>query len=124
MSMSAHHYLLIGGNNTLVNAMVSAAMGTDDKLLTACDPSEAVRLIDRSQPDAVLWAIDPSDEEAVVACRTLRRHSHAPIVMLVASAAKEYIVRAYRLGADAQIPIPFDRREFSARVHAVLRRQL
>ena len=121
--MSAHHYLLIAGNNTLVNAMVSAALGSDDELSTVHDPLEAVRLLESAQPDAVLWALDPSDEEAIVGCRTLRRHSHAPIVMLVSAAAKENILRGYRLGADAHIPIPCDRREFSARVKAVLRRQ-
>ncbi len=121
--MSAHHYLLIAGNNTLVNAMVSAAMASDDELFTARDPLEAVRLLESAQPDAVLWAMDPSDEEAVVSCRTLRRHSHVPIVMLVSSATQENILRGYRLGADAHIPIPCDRREFRARVRAVLRRQ-
>ncbi len=123
MLMSAHHYLLIAGNNTLVNALVSSAMGSDDQLFTARDPLEAVRLMESAQPDAVLWAMDASDDEAVVACRTLRRHSHAPIVMLISSGAKENILRGYRLGADAHIPIPCDRREFTARVKAVLRRQ-
>ncbi len=121
--MSVHHYLLIAGNNALANSMVSAAIGAEDELSTVRDPLEAVRVLEHAQPDAVLWAMDASDEEGVVACRTLRRFSHAPIVMLVSSSAKEHILRGYRLGADAHIPIPCDRREFSARVKAVLRRQ-
>ncbi len=121
--MSVHHYLLIAGNNTLANSMVSAAMGAEDELSTVQNPFEAVRMLEHGQPDAVLWAMDASDEEGVVACRILRRYSHAPIVMLVSSTAKEYILRGYRLGADAHISIPCDRREFNARVKAVLRRQ-
>ena len=121
--MSARHYLLIAETNALANSMVNAAMGNEDELSTVRDPLEALRLIERAQPDAVLWAVDPSDEESVVACRTLRRYSHAPIVMLVSSSAKEHILRGYRLGADAFIPVPCDRREFSARVQAILRRE-
>ncbi len=121
--MSAHHFLLIAGQDTLANAQVQAALGAEDELATARDPLEAVHLMQRSQPDAVLWAMDACDEESVVACRNLRRHSWAPIVMLVASCAGDQILRGYRLGADAHIPIPCDRREFSARFKAVLRRR-
>ncbi len=121
--MSTHHYLLIAGSNALANSMVSAVIGSDDQLSTVQDPFEAVHILEHGQPDAVLWAMDASDEEAVIACRTLRRYSQAPIVMLVTSSANEYILRGYRLGADAHIPIPCDRREFNARVKAVLRRQ-
>ncbi len=121
--MSTHHYLLIAESNTLANSMVSAAIGAEDELSTVRDPLEAVRMLEHGQPDAVLWAMDAADEEGVVACRILRRYSHAPIVMLVTATAKEYILRGYRLGADAYIPIPCDRREFTARVKAVIRRQ-
>lgn len=107
----------------MANAQVRAALGVEDELATAQNPLEAVHLMQRSQPDAVLWAMDATDEESVVACRNLRRHSRAPIVMLVASGAGEQILRGYRLGADAHIPIPCDRREFSARFNAVLRRR-
>ncbi len=102
--------------------MVSAAMAADDQLATARDPFEAVQLIESAPPDAVLWDVDTRVEDAVVACHTLRRHSQAPIVMLVSAYAQEEVLRGYRLGADAHIPIPCDRREFSARFHAILRR--
>jgi DNA-binding response OmpR family regulator len=97
-------------------------MSAGDELDTACDAAEAVRVMASAPPDAVLWAMDTADEEAVISCRTLRRHSRAPIVMLVQPEAREQVLRGYRLGADAHIPIPCDRREFRARVQAVLRR--
>lgn len=120
--MNPRRYLLISGTNTSAKALVRAVMERDDELSVAGDPTEAVRLMRNTQPDAVLWAMDAVDEESVVACRNLRRHSQAPIVLLVNSNAKENVLRGYRLGADAHIDIPCDRREFSARVKAVLRR--
>ncbi len=120
--MSPRRYLLISGTNTTAKALVHAVMDRDDELSLAVDPVEAVRLMQNTPPDAVLWAMDAVDEESVVACRTLRRHSQAPIVLLVNPSAKEDVLRGYRLGADAHIAMPCDRREFSARVKAVLRR--
>jgi DNA-binding response OmpR family regulator len=120
--MNPRRYLLISSADSVANSMVSAALKAEDELETARDPAEAVQLMRQAPPDAVLWAMDPADEESVVACRTLRRQSQAPIVMLVSPNAKEQVLRGYRLGADAHIAIPCDRREFSARVSAVLRR--
>jgi DNA-binding response OmpR family regulator len=122
MLINPRRYLLISGTETSAHALVRAVMGADDELAVARDPLEAVGLIQNAQPDAVLWAMDALDEESVVACRTLRRHSQAPIVLLVNSSAKEDVLRGYRLGADAHIAMPCDRREFNARVKAVLRR--
>jgi DNA-binding response OmpR family regulator len=122
MLMNPRRYLLISGTDASAKALVRAVMDTGDELAVARDPLEAVGLIQNAPPDAVLWAMDAVDEESVVACRTLRRHSQAPIVLLVDSSAKEDVLRGYRLGADAHIAMPCDRREFNARVKAVLRR--
>lgn len=120
--MPSHHYLLISTLESLVDSMVNGAMQGEDELSVVGSPTEAVALMQKALPDAVLWAMDTRDEDAVVACRTLRRISPAPIVMLVSRSAGEQILRGYRLGADAHITIPCDRREFTARVQAVLRR--
>ncbi len=122
--MSSPRYLLISENDSLAQEMVSAAVGADAQVQLARDAAEAVELLDRAQPDAVLWEMDASDEDSVIECRRLRRHSPVPIVMLVSRFAKDQIVRGYRLGADAHIPIPCDKREFSARVAAVMRRSI
>lgn len=122
MLMNTRRYLLISGTDTSAKALVRAVMGSNDELAVARDPLEAVGLIQNAPPDAVLWSMDSIDEETVVACRNLRRHSQAPIVLLVNSTAKEDVLRGYRLGADAHIAMPCDRREFNARVKAVLRR--
>jgi DNA-binding response OmpR family regulator len=122
MLTNPRRYLLISRTDTSAKALVRAVMDKNDELAVARDPLEAVGLMQRAQPDAVLWAMDTMDEESVVACRTLRRHSQAPIVLLVDSSAKEDVLRGYRLGADVHIAMPCDRREFNARVRAVLRR--
>lgn len=78
-------------------------------------------MIRQACPDAVLVAFDEEDQDAAVMCRTLRRRSNLPIVMVVNGATRDQVTRGYRLGADAHVEIPCDPRIFRARVAAVLR---
>jgi DNA-binding response OmpR family regulator len=79
-------------------------------------------MIEQENLDAVLVAFEEQDDEAAILCRTVRRFSNAPIVMLVNRTTRDQVTRGYRLGADAHIELPCDPREFRARVSAVLRR--
>lgn len=55
-------------------------------------------------------------------CRTLRKQSNVPIVMLTARTTEDDRVLGLELGADDYVPKPFSPRELVARVRAVLRR--
>jgi DNA-binding response OmpR family regulator len=120
--MRPSRYLLISPYQSLAREIVRASMAQGDELALARDSAEALQYIKYACPDAVFWEMDGSNEESVLECRRLRRHSPAPIVMLVSPTDRDTVVRGYRLGADAHIPIPCDRREFTARVAAVVRR--
>lgn len=55
-------------------------------------------------------------------CRTVRRESQVPIVMLTARAETSDLVAGLELGADDYVTKPFDGPELTARTRAVLRR--
>jgi DNA-binding response OmpR family regulator len=55
-------------------------------------------------------------------CRTLRRESDVPIIMLTARVEETDRLIGLELGADDYITKPFSPRELVARVRAVLRR--
>ncbi|MDR2486667.1 MAG: response regulator transcription factor [Clostridiales Family XIII bacterium] len=55
-------------------------------------------------------------------CRTIRRQSRVPILMLTAKAEEDDLVEGLGLGADDYLTKPFSLRELAARVDAVLRR--
>lgn len=120
--MELHHYLLISDQDSIARSLLPQVLGKDDKLTCAASPFEALPIVNGYKLDAVMLAVEEGDSDAVLACRTLRRHSKVPIVMLVNDHARDQIPRGYRLGADAHIQIPCDPREFRARVFAVLRR--
>lgn len=55
-------------------------------------------------------------------CKRIRVFSDVPIIMLTARTDKLDLVKGLAGGADDYITKPFDERELSARVHALLRR--
>ena len=87
----------------------------------ATSPFDALTILREANPDALLVAFDEEDEDAAVMCRTLRRRSDLPIVMVVNGATRDQVTRGYRLGADAHIELPCDARILRARVAAILR---
>lgn len=120
--MNLHHYLLISNQDSLARSILANVLPRQDRLSVAANPFDALVLMRDAKLDAVLIEFDEDDQDAVVMCKTLRRQSNLPIVMLVNSATRNQVMRGYRLGADAHIEIPCDPRIFRARVAAVLRR--
>ena len=55
-------------------------------------------------------------------CRTLRRHSDVPIVMVTARNDTHDVVAGLEAGADDYLTKPFAPKELSARIRALLRR--
>jgi CheY-like chemotaxis protein len=120
-AMNWHHFLLISPQDSIARSMLPNVLPRQDRLSVATNPFDALALMREAKLDAVLVAFEDQDQDAAVMCKTLRRQSKLPIVMLVNSATRSQITRGYRLGADAHIEIPCDPRVFRARVAAVLR---
>ncbi len=55
-------------------------------------------------------------------CRTIRRDSQVPIVMLTARSDTADVVTGLELGADDYLTKPFHKDELIARIHAIVRR--
>lgn len=120
--MNWHHYLLISNQDSFAREILSGVLPDGDRLSITASPFDAFALMGEYKLDAVLVALEENDEDAAVLCRTVRRHSNLPIVMLVNPATRNQVTRGYGLGADAHIEIPCDPRVFRARVDALLRR--
>jgi DNA-binding response OmpR family regulator len=55
-------------------------------------------------------------------CKTIRRTSDVPIIMITAKAGEKHIIHGLAIGADDYVTKPFSPRELVARVRAALRR--
>lgn len=83
---------------------------------------EAIELFNRSAPDVVLIDIMLPGIDGFELCRTLRRTSAVPIVMVTARADTHDVVAGLEAGADDYLTKPFAPKELSARIRALLRR--
>ncbi|MEY4175871.1 MAG: hypothetical protein RI900_3036 [Actinomycetota bacterium] len=83
---------------------------------------EAIDLFHQAQPDVVLIDIMLPGIDGFELCRTLRRHSDVPIVMVTARNDTHDVVAGLEAGADDYLTKPFAPKELSARIRALLRR--
>jgi DNA-binding response OmpR family regulator len=117
--------IVIAEDDDAIAHMVNMALGDAGFLcLRACDGEEALRLVRMHSPDLLVldWMMPRLDGIEVV--RRLKADvmwSRTPILMLTALASVDNQVEGLDAGADAYMSKPFDLREFSARVRAMIR---
>src|SRR5580765_8200557 len=83
---------------------------------------EALALFGRAPADVVLIDIMLPGVDGFEVCRSLRRSSDVPIVMVTARADTHDVVAGLEAGADDYLTKPFAPKELSARIRALLRR--
>lgn len=91
-------------------------------VLSAEDGQTALEAFRESAVDLVILDIMMPAPDGFEVCRTIRRRSGVPIIMLSARGRERDIVRALDLGADDYLTKPFGVEEMLARVRAALRR--
>jgi len=86
------------------------------------DGEEALRAFEEFQPNLILLDLMLPGMDGYEVCRTVRKTSSVPIIMLSAKGEIFDKVLGLELGADDYMIKPFDSKELVARVKAVLRR--
>lgn len=77
---------------------------------------------DRWQPDCVLLDVMLPDLDGFEICRRLRARSDVPVIMVTARSDTFDVVAGLEAGADDYVTKPFEPKELTARVRAMLRR--
>ena len=92
------------------------------RVISASDGSEALTVARRDKPDLIILDLMLPDIDGWEVCRTLRRETGTPIIMLTARSDESDQIVGLELGADDYITKPFSPRTLVARLRAVLRR--
>jgi len=92
------------------------------KVKTANDGVEGLAYFKIHEPDLVLLDIMMPKKDGWQVCREIREISPKPVIMITAKGEVFDKVLGLELGADDFIVKPFDMKELSARIKAVLRR--
>ena len=89
---------------------------------TAGDGVEAISAFKSFEPDLVLLDVMMPKKDGWQVCREIREISPKPVIMVTAKGEVFDTVLGLELGADDYVVKPFDMKELSARIKAVLRR--
>ncbi|PUE55015.1 DNA-binding response regulator [Limnohabitans sp. 2KL-17] len=115
--------LLIDDDTQLGPPLATYFQRFELQLTHATRPSEGLALLRNQSFDAVILDVMLPEMDGFELCRTIRKESDIPIVMLTARGDVMDRVVGLELGADDYLPKPFEPRELVARLQTVLRRQ-
>ena len=92
------------------------------RVISTGDGNQALAMARHERPDLIVLDLMLPGMDGLDVCRTLRRDSEVPIIMLTARVEEADRLIGLELGADDYITKPFSPRELVARVRTVLRR--
>ena len=120
--MNGRKILVVDDEARLVEVLKAYLQRDGYQVLTAVNGQEALLQARREKPDLILLDLMLPEVDGMDVCRTLRKESGVPIIMLTARAEEADKLIGLELGADDYVTKPFSPREVVARVRAVLRR--
>ncbi|MBS7776838.1 response regulator transcription factor [Acidovorax sp. CCYZU-2555] len=114
--------LLIDDDDQLGPPLATYFLRFELDLLQALRPSDGLLLLRADGFDAAILDVMLPEMDGFELCRTIRRESDLPIIMLTARGDVMDRVVGLELGADDYLPKPFEPRELVTRMQTVLRR--
>ncbi|HEX7364594.1 MAG TPA: response regulator transcription factor [Dehalococcoidia bacterium] len=119
----ARNKILLVEDEPKVCELIKAYLVKDgDDVVIAGDGKTAIEQAQLYKPDLILLDLNLPELDGLEVCRTIRKQSNVPIIMLTARDEEVDKVVGLEIGADDYVTKPFSPRELAARVSAVLRR--
>ena len=118
-----HRILLIDDDEQLGGPLAAYCARFELELVQATRPSAGLARLRQGGFDAAILDVMLPEMDGFELCRTIRRDSDIPLVMLTARGDVMDRVVGLELGADDYLPKPFEPRELVARLQTVLRRR-
>jgi DNA-binding response OmpR family regulator len=118
----SHKILVIDDEREIVKLVQAYLEKAGFKVVTASDGQAGLTVFRHEKPDLVVLDLSLPRIDGLDVCRTIRRESDTPVIMLTARVEEQDRLIGLELGADDYMQKPFSPREVVARVRAVLRR--
>jgi len=116
-------YILIADDNKDITDILSAYVQKEGYTpVIAKDGLEAERVFEEYHPAAILLDVMMPLKDGYEVCRSIRRESSVPIILITARGEDYDKIMGLDIGADDYIVKPFSPGEVMARLRAVLRR--
>ncbi len=114
--------ILIVEDEDKISDLVRAYLEKDGFNVAVADTGEKAISILKEGFDLIILDLKLPDIDGEDICKTIRKDSDLPIIMLTAKSEEEDRIRGLGIGADDYVVKPFSPRELVARVQALLRR--
>jgi two-component system OmpR family response regulator len=118
-----HRVLLIDDDEQLGPPLAAYFQRFELTLVHALRPGEGLAQLRAGAFDAAILDVMLPEMDGFELCRTIRKESDIPVIMLTARGDVMDRVVGLELGADDYLPKPFEPRELVARLQTVLRRR-
>lgn len=119
----ARNKVLLVDDEPKVCELIKAYLIKDDyDVIVAADGKTAIEQAQLHKPDLIILDLNLPELDGLEVCRTVRKQSNVPIIMLTARDEETDKIVGLEIGADDYVTKPFSPRELAARVSAVLRR--
>ena len=102
--------LLIDDDEKLAGLLGSYFERFDLDLVSALRPSIGLELLKSEKPDLVILDVMLPEQDGFEVCRTIRKTSVVPIIMLTARGEVTDRIVGLEIGADDYLPKPFEPR--------------
>jgi len=120
--MSSRRILVVDDEPQIVRALTTALRAAGYEVEASATGEQALALAAARPPEAVVLDLMLPDISGVEVCRSLRRWSAVPVIVLSAIGDEPQKVEALDAGADDYVTKPFGIDELLARLRASLRR--
>ena len=119
----ARSRVLVVDDEPMVTEVVGRYLGREGfEVALAADGEKALSVAREWSPDLIVLDLMLPGIDGLEVCKTLRKESRVPIIMLTARGEETDRIVGLELGADDYVVKPFSPRELVARIKAVLRR--
>ena len=122
MANTAKRILVVDDEPKIVEVVKSYLEISGYNVYEANTGKQAFELFEKIGPNLVVLDLMLPDITGEEICRSLRKKSRVPIIMLTAKIEEEDILKGLDIGADDYVTKPFSPRQLVARVAALLRR--
>jgi len=129
MSHTKFHALLLSANDSLAEQLLPAVRLGGGKLNVAASFADALRLLQGEPADLMLLNLDAAEADCLDLLRQIKRHRFSlPVFTIALSSNRQTgaVLRAFELGLNEFIALPFDSHQLCAQLQAAthLKRQL
>jgi len=91
-------------------------------VVEATDGAQALRRWKTDRPDLVIMDLGLPGLDGFEVLRRIREEDQTPVLVITGRKDAHDVLRCFNLGSDDFVPKPFEHRELTARVRAILRR--